>query len=523
MPGFRSATPFFHRKPTHSLIERLAEWQSLVIYAGAGVTIDRTGYDWGRLVDALLEEDFSEIARRVAGSRLAPASAASAVSESLDRHRSRSPDETLRSQLRARLYRSPDYFGGELARSLATLALAWHRLGRPVIIVTPNYDTYIWAELLSETSLQKTKAKISLIDWTARTLPSRKRSPQLEADKLFALADVSVIHFHGAEPLPASSRTKGSSPGRLVFSENDYEWAARRTDRLLAPLIEKSNVLIVGSGMTDPPLIRNLLETFDRRRKSDGPQIAVVQSLQGIVPDETNEEDIDEIRALLSKRLDHLGIDEHIFPDFYSQTGQLLNELAIAGDLDERYASSRYRYGARLIDWWQAWESEYRTVPKRNEHAKRLRDVLASVTNALGQHDILDLELEVWLRLNVDAEPSERRLHRWVTSAQTEYRSTTVDAHSEIVWQGGSNIHPATETFCLGRSVIRADFNGQACVTAMIVHKNSRGHPSPIGVLVVQGPSREWRRHLSHANAKKIDAALLLAQACIAEIVSVAV
>lgn len=39
----RSAEPFFGDSGTYTLIEHIANQRSLVIYAGAGVTIDRDG------------------------------------------------------------------------------------------------------------------------------------------------------------------------------------------------------------------------------------------------------------------------------------------------------------------------------------------------------------------------------------------------------------------------------------------------------------------------------------------------
>lgn len=50
----RSAEPLFGDSDTYPLIEHIANQRSLVIYASAGVTIDRTGMSWPDVVEKLL-------------------------------------------------------------------------------------------------------------------------------------------------------------------------------------------------------------------------------------------------------------------------------------------------------------------------------------------------------------------------------------------------------------------------------------------------------------------------------------
>ncbi|MEV6242477.1 hypothetical protein [Lentzea sp. NPDC051838] len=52
----RSAEPLFGDSDTYPLIEHIANQRSLVIYASAGVTIDRTGMSWLDMVEKLLRE-----------------------------------------------------------------------------------------------------------------------------------------------------------------------------------------------------------------------------------------------------------------------------------------------------------------------------------------------------------------------------------------------------------------------------------------------------------------------------------
>ena len=51
----RNETAFFHLDETKKAIVKLASCDRLVIYCGAGVTIDRTGLAWGDLLVQLFE------------------------------------------------------------------------------------------------------------------------------------------------------------------------------------------------------------------------------------------------------------------------------------------------------------------------------------------------------------------------------------------------------------------------------------------------------------------------------------
>jgi hypothetical protein len=62
----RGPAPFFSSPDTYRLIERVADQRSLVIYAGAGVTIDRTGLSWPALVEKLLKKHKTNIRVREA-------------------------------------------------------------------------------------------------------------------------------------------------------------------------------------------------------------------------------------------------------------------------------------------------------------------------------------------------------------------------------------------------------------------------------------------------------------------------
>src|SRR4051812_38714422 len=74
------AAPFLKRPETQEFIVDIATADPLVIYVGAGVTIDRTGQSWGQLIEGMLDvtaDGSDEGLRRRIVSSLGPMQAAS--------------------------------------------------------------------------------------------------------------------------------------------------------------------------------------------------------------------------------------------------------------------------------------------------------------------------------------------------------------------------------------------------------------------------------------------------------------
>lgn len=63
----RSAEPLFGDSDTYPLIEHIANQRSLVIYASAGVTIDRTGMSWPDVVENRSESTRTTPTVRISG------------------------------------------------------------------------------------------------------------------------------------------------------------------------------------------------------------------------------------------------------------------------------------------------------------------------------------------------------------------------------------------------------------------------------------------------------------------------
>src|SRR5687767_4106062 len=97
------ALPYFERRTTLDAIASLAEQRSIVIYAGAGVSIEKTDLTWPRIVDELLR-------RRIGDDRLSatvrtenPLQSASIVKQMYIAGYS-DPDTLLADDLRSLLY-----------------------------------------------------------------------------------------------------------------------------------------------------------------------------------------------------------------------------------------------------------------------------------------------------------------------------------------------------------------------------------------------------------------------------------
>ena len=207
-----------------------------------------------------------------------------------------------------------------MVAAVANLAVTWTEQGRQILLVTPNYDDYLIKAV--DEAVRERRATIKLvsetIDWTDfdQELPRKKRTPRKVLRSLAARDRVSVIHFHGV--LPEDPR-RSSGVGSLVFAEQDYKRSSDRSEILLRALLDAAHFLVIGTGMTDPPLIRSLLSTRDHRKPDLS--TAVLMTLQGMVSGEDiTEDDLEDLKEILNSRLQHLGVTERIYPDFYFQT-----------------------------------------------------------------------------------------------------------------------------------------------------------------------------------------------------------
>lgn len=450
-------TAFFHDQAVHRAIDRLASVKSVLIFAGAGVTIDKTGMSWGRLMEQVISTKETLTERhhlrqgdgRFVAEHLAPielASIASRYYRKLD-----SNDADTRSSLRAKivdlLYRGDEWQSGTLARNLVRLATAWtdHRV--EVSIATTNYDIYLEQEFEKQKGLREglvlgyeafPSVSVYAIDEFVRDIEGGARSS----------GNVKLVYLHGR-----LARGGEVAVGQTAITESDYHnLRPAVTQKLQTMLGDAGGLLILGSSLTDPPLLSALHDTKDTAKSK--PRIALMPVGSFLTP-RTTESDVLRLKPFLRERASSFGV-KLLIPHFFSQTAQFCEELIT--DLKHRTAGgvgyahdASIRYSRRIEEWWRQWEANHIHDTKAPDLAYRLLtrqldDILHSLElDGDPDDDGEKLKLEVWARWRPQDRSREIGLWCMTTGVRKDFQSVR-RAHIEI----GSR-YQAVESLITGR------------------------------------------------------------------------
>lgn len=417
----RSEVQFFHQDSVKKAIVALSSAKQLLIYCGAGVTIDRTGLGWKQLIANVFAdaggvevgdptaEEIEKIASEEDPQRLA-----SMLMQYRLSHEGGFAEvkRFLTPRLQQQLYKSTGWQQGLLTKNIIRLAVGAVRLGRGVTIVTTNYDTYL------EQSFDKYVREVAQAD--SRHLPGLEvqvlgSKPYLRRQSDNSISPVRLIYLHGRVPPPP-----GQARGRLVVSEIEYSETRSHVVDQLRHLFSarRTGVLIVGSSLTDPPLIEALAFT---RARSDRYALMPMSSTPY-----WNTYELDTVRLAqhMQARCELMSV-ALLLPDFKYQVAQFCQEALLCmseGAESFMLTESRSRYGLRLRTWWEAWTQTemYGSINKPYavlaDKVKELKDKLSPLTPPSDEGPEL-FKLEVWTRYN----PSEssRRLALWASSAGT--------------------------------------------------------------------------------------------------------
>lgn len=429
MPYSRSESPFFHNGDVQRAIVRLASCDRLVIYCGAGVTIDRTGLSWGDLIAQLFEaNDNSRPARdptqdevSILRRGLTPLQLASILAERTNEHypSERAARVSLVPKLQQALYKGAGWQSGALVSNIIRLAFGLVQLGKTVTIVTSNYDTYLEEEYEHyrkeiESSLQNGDIPGLIVEAPGIGRPFRNCKPR------GAVGSIEIIYLHGRVP------PTGSLGGRLALSENDYHQLSESVVRTLKEHFSsrKTGVLILGASLTDPPLLKALSDT---RRKSDTKDRSLMRRIALMPAASTGfvdqDYDIPRLVQLMKARTVHFDV-ELLIPDFHYQIAQFCQEIFTAVSLQPtpaEYAEPACpaRYGCRLQHWWEEWQQQGKCGDPEmvfgclTERLDRVNELLASDNRVRDSRDEL-LKIELWVRYDPGKE--SRRLALWGTS-----------------------------------------------------------------------------------------------------------
>lgn len=407
--------PFLKDPSTHDVLGQIARSHELVLYCGAGVTRDRSGVGW----DELIQSTFDLASRRKHDKTLAAAVAhvlandrspakqkASMVLETFKKSGER---ETtfLRPYLHKILYEKNGWSQGYLLRNVAQLAVYCAYLGKPISLITTNYDDYLDTEILQ-----------ALDDFFDHPAPDEP-IPGVRCHVLGEPMITSVLHeavnsdqYIDIYFLHGRVDRRGAASGDVVFSENSYSATYRRTvEFLLQRFGHHSALLTLGASINDEPLIEALTIT----KPHAGPRFALTTVSDALLRTDADEPwaslDLQDLERALNQRSAHLGL-QSLFPSNFSQAAQFVEELRIMVLLEFLGKPSSYladaSYPARLARWWHAWEaSPQSTSPESSHRVLRaaLNDLESRFANDGLKRDLEVLRLEVWIR----KDPSVRR------------------------------------------------------------------------------------------------------------------
>jgi hypothetical protein len=430
---------FFEQKATLDAILGINDHRNIVIYCGAGVTIDQTGLSWSALIRGVFR-----VGQSVAGASREtksieflleqfqdPRQTASIVVEAFLTS-AQSENEFLGSTLRSLLYGNDPRAQGLILRNVAFLAVSAALLERNVTIITTNYDDFIETKISNRTTRQlnsageKAEDSPAVIRRTLHTDTGPKSTTVHEAEG--SGGTIEVVYLHGRVP------RSGDVDGDVVLTERSYAKTREQSQQVLHDAFTATSeedepaVLIVGASLTDGPLVDALAMTRDRSAAQR--RVALIdlplspkQLASSFRSDNSVPVDVDDVRAAIGLRGKHLGVDI-LWPSTHAQTAQFLEELRI--DLEQRIASgdekaytapaNQATYGRRL----KTWSTDFSSGRARTD-PEYVYDLLQLITQAavghledagrpLGDEHV---RTELWAR----AQPSSRKLTLIGTSA----------------------------------------------------------------------------------------------------------
>jgi len=416
----RSTPPFFEDHLTNAVLDRASSVTgTLVLYCGAGVTIDRTGHSWASLVTSGFAEQPAPMQEPVSRKTVAqlggnyPEQLASSLIYLL--RESAGSEDTLRgvlqTRLRSALYGNPARWQhGELVRWLVFLAVLRGARHWPTKILTSNYDDHIEAEYQRvRADLRTSPAGIpGLRVWrTGVEEPIRQYAPDGLANYQNG-AYIDLVYLHGSLP----REDEASWP--LILDENGYASSAPLVENEVAAAFDSAELsLILGSSIRDTPLVRSLSLTRNR----GGERIAVVTRGQFANQDP----ELERLSLLLARHRAAELCYSPLFPDFNGQVAQFVTELALRTGIKRRDPSERRSlpYIDRLTIWWTEFlesRGQDRDLPAALRSS--LADVLdeIGVVPRVGSLEVAEeqFQLELWLR--VEPGGPNRSVTRWARS-----------------------------------------------------------------------------------------------------------
>ncbi|APT92144.1 hypothetical protein CPHO_03735 [Corynebacterium phocae] len=309
-----------------SYLFQILESKNLVVYAGAGLTFDKTDLNWAGLARALLAEKrlhpmaVEEIATGNDDS-LATSIAAGLYYTSESATDEIHYSDELKTVLQDALYDpKKEWSHGELSEAVAEFVVMREAAGLKTKVLTTNYDTFLDNAL--ETARRNTR----------KWLPGTTARKDL----------VTVKHLHGR--VPADNSGTFVAP---VLSELDYAKSRQATFEAITKELRSHDFLFVGCSVQDTALIEALYE-----QANSGGEKHQIWLLERAPEERISDQSVGaEVRESLEKRFSTLGITP-LFCSYYYEIGQFFWELASATRDPDSVNTEDYQSPIERLSRW---------------------------------------------------------------------------------------------------------------------------------------------------------------------------
>lgn len=481
--------PYLERAETIEHIETIAAQERIILYAGSGVSIDKTGLNWPELVKGLMRHQLGDLELRT----FSPLESASIVKQLLlKEYGAERINGKLADELRRLLYPSQMWRQAQLPHAVMRLIAELHAQDRDYHVFTTNYDDFLERQkvILDAQSVANQGPELALesvaLDYSADI--SEREHLRREVGRYTSCAPAGrlLVHLHGYIPQDFAA------PATFVtFSEVDYAQSYRLSTAVLERVLRNHSMLIIGSSLTDPPLLSALARTADDARQRGLTRLAIMP-LQGLrIP-------LDEDQRVLAAyknvhdRMEHFEV-EVTFPDFYAQTAQLLTEIRVAAC--ERRAGAPYKGSSaehrnRLGQWWREWQRSRRddwAAANQRDHEILLERLGQLQKRFKVARELMKLEL--WIRWQPG--PTSRLLKLWASST-----GTWLDERSAPTATIGNNSdYVSVQTFCLGRPGVHPQVSDRwhTYLSVPIWVGTEQGQDVPVAVISLASMEEETR------------------------------
>jgi hypothetical protein len=415
--------PFFLRSPsTLEALGALAGSTDLVLYCGAGVTIDRTGLTWS----GLLREVFRQGCLRDRDGRESKHKAieylldhlsdeeqiASVLTEYFTADESVGSNDWLTLQLQPVLYVDHEWSKGNLLPNIAKLCVSAGPRLSSLTILTTNYDVYLEEEIANAIEAVRAQTPHDATPGLERLVsPLMPSDDEWQVKSILPPDDgaitIRLVYLHGRV-----GRVGIPTEGTIVLDEVSFANSRNAVSDKLAEYIADRAMLSVGASVTDIPLIQALANS--KRTDSSKRRFALIHPSIRLDEDPGDRADgsgsatipsLSDLEEALRFRGQHLGFTP-LYPLSHSQTAQFVEELELALKLESAQPPMSYHesnvgvnYEARLNKWVQEFSS-LKQDPQADYQLliNSLDDIRYVLAGEEAENDAL--RLEMWLRLH---------------------------------------------------------------------------------------------------------------------------